>query len=83
MLVFLICAGMLLQCAACGSKSSSAPPESAAPAVAQDSAPEPTPIPEIDIPYVEAADSFAGGTGTEADPYQIETALADRVTDVR
>lgn len=26
---------------------------------------------EPEIPYIEAADSFAGGSGTEEDPYQI------------
>ena len=29
---------------------------------------------EPEIPYIEAADSFAGGSGTEEDPYQIATA---------
>lgn len=29
---------------------------------------------EPEIPYLEAADSFAGGSGTEEDPYQIATA---------
>lgn len=29
---------------------------------------------ESEIPYIEAADSFAGGSGTAEDPYQIATA---------
>ena len=29
---------------------------------------------EPEIPYIEVADSFAGGSGTEEDPYQIATA---------
>ena len=29
---------------------------------------------EPEIPYIEAADSFAGGSGTAEDPYQIATA---------